>query len=158
MQEGPIIWEAMEREDNERSTDWYWAVSIVTVSIILIAIILANYIFALVVLVSAFALYTTMRVKPRRVEIELSKRGLRIENEFWLYSDLHSFFVEDNDHDSSGEHSRLYFKPRGAMAHLLIISLEGVDPREVREYLLHRLLEEEHFEPLSHRIMHFLGF
>jgi len=158
MKGGPIIWEAWEYEDRERSTDWYWAMGIIAFSVFLITIILGNYVFALMLAVCAFALYAISRNKPRRVEIELNHRGLRIENEFWLYSDLRSFWVEDNDHGNTGVHSRLYFRPRGAVAPLLIISLENAQPQEIRNYLLHLLLEEEHVEPVAHRIMHFLGF
>ena len=44
------------------------------------------------------------------------------------------------------------------MSPLLVISLETTDPDRVREFLQEFLLETEHHEPLSKRIMEYLGF
>ena len=40
----------------------------------------------------------------------------------------------------------------------IIIPLGDADPETVRNFLLEYLNEEEHSEPLSHKLMEYLGF
>ena len=156
MIEGPLIWEALEYDHVEKSNDWYWAVGIIAGSIALISIILGNIIFAIVVVVSTFALIVASKRHPRLVEFTLSKAGLYIDNELRPFGTLRSFWVDDNSH--LDQPSKLFFKPRSMTAQLIIIPIEEIDPIDVRDFLLHHLLEEKHEEPLLQMIMERLGF
>lgn len=156
MAKSSIVWEALEYEHKEKSHDWYWAVGIIGVSITLIAIILGNIIFALVVLVSLFALIVAARRVPKIVQFELNTIGLKIDEDFTPYSTLKSFWVENNVHHDGK--SVLYFKSRQMTTPLIVIPIEEIDPDQVRVFLLEFLLEEEHGESIVHRFMEYLGF
>jgi hypothetical protein len=54
--------------------------------------------------------------------------------------------------------SKLLIKSQRVMVPLIVIPLEGVDPEEIRDFLLDHLLEEHHLEPLGQKIMERLGF
>lgn len=156
MTKGSVTWEALEYNQIEKNTDWYWAVSIIAISVTLISVILGNIIFAIVVVVSTFALIVSARRNPKIVNFEINKQGLYIDNEFRPYSELKSFWVDDNSqHDGI---SKLYIRQRGMTAGVLHIPLENVDPEEVRNYLLEVLLEEEHTESILHKFFEYLGF
>lgn len=156
MAKGPIVWEAMEYEHRDKTPDWYWAVGIIGVSAALISIILGNIIFAIVILVSIFALVVAARREPKLVRFELNTIGVKIDDSFTAYNDLKSFWVENNVHHDSK--SILYFKSRRMTAPLLVIPIEEVDPEQVRIFLLELLIEEEHSESIVHRFMEYLGF
>lgn len=156
MQEGPIVWEAFEYDHTPKSADWYWAVGIIAVSITLISILLGNIIFAIVVVVSTFALIVASRRHPHLVTFELNKTGVFIGPDLKPYGTLRSFWVEDNSHLDL--QSKLFFKPKSKTGQLIVIPIEEVDPVEVRDFLLHNLLEEKLEEPLMQIIMEKLGF
>jgi hypothetical protein len=54
--------------------------------------------------------------------------------------------------------SKLLMKSKGMLTPLLVATLEGVPPESVRELLSEYLPEAELHEPLSMRIMEYLGF
>ncbi len=157
MAKGPVVWEALEYDHHHKTADWYWAVGIIAVSIALISVILGNIIFAIVVLVSLFALIVGARRTPRIVRFELNKTGLLIDDtEFHPYTRLRSFWVENNTHHDGK--SKLYFHSRKVTSQLIVIPIDEVDPEEVRDYLLDMLLEEEHGESKLQRFFEYLGF
>lgn len=156
MNKGPVVWEALEYDHLHKTPDWYWAVGIVAGSIALISIILGNIIFAIVVIVSTFALIVAARRVPKVVFVQLTKTGVHIDDEFRNYSTLRSFWVDNNSH-LDGK-SKLFFRSRSVTAPLLIIPIEEVHPESVRDHLLDMLLEEEHSETLLHKFFEYLGF
>lgn len=156
MAKGPIVWSALEYEHREKTADWYWAVGIIGGSVALIAFILSNTIFAIVVLVSLFSLIVVARQLPKIVDFEINTVGIKIDGSFKPYNYFKSFWVENNIHHD--HKSYLYFKSRHMLAPLLVIPIEGVDPETVRLFLLELLLEEEHSESIVHRFMEYLGF
>lgn len=155
MDKMPISWEALEYEHKEKSRDWYWALGIITVSMVIIALMLGNYVFSLVLIVSGFALAVSASRKPKLVKFELEKTGLHIDGKFMPYGTLKSFWVENNLHHDGI--SKLIFKPRAGNAHLIVIPIEDVHPEDVRDYLLDMLLEEEMSEPFLQKLAEHFG-
>lgn len=156
MIQSPLIWEALEYEHVERSSDWFWAVGIISSSITIISVILGNIVFAFVILVSVFSLIVSVKRHPKLVKFEISKSGILIDEDNKPYGTLRSFWVDNNLR--TDEVSKLYIKPRGAVSHLIIIPIEEINPEDVREFLLHCLLEEELNEPFVQEIFKKLGF
>lgn len=148
-----IEWTAMERKGHSHAPDWYWAVSIIAISIAVTAVILNNMLFAVLVALSTVVLFLRTLQKPREMQYALTVKGLWINKEFSSWKSLESFWVED----AYGE-PMLIVKSKGLIAPLICIPLEGLEPEAVRDYLLTALPEVEHHEPLSKRIMEFLGF
>lgn len=146
-----IEWQAYDRPPKTNSPDWYWAVSIIALSIMVTAVILNNVLFAVLVVISTIALFLRTLQKPRLVNYELTNRGLWTNKDFQSFTTLESFWVEDNE-------PKLILKAKGLITPLSIIPLESIDSQAVREFLQDYLQEEEQHEPLSKRIMEYLGF
>jgi hypothetical protein len=156
MQQDPLIWEALEYEHTERSSDWYWAVGIISVSVAIISIMLGNIIFAIVVMVSAFALIVSARRHPKLVTYQLTSTGIHIDEERFPYGKLRCFWVDDNS--ATDEISKIYFKSRDITTPLISLPLEDITPQEARGFLLHQLLEEEIHPPLLEQLLKHVGF
>lgn len=156
MNNSPLVWQALEYEHKEKSSDWYWAVGIITFSVALTAFILGNYIFGIVVIVSGFSLAISASRKPEIATFELNKTGVVINSKQTSYTSLRSFYVETNE--LTDGRPKLLFQPKKSNRHMMIIPLEEVTPEEVRDFLLDMLLEEELHEPIAHQIAEFFGF
>lgn len=148
-----LEWNTYERLPRKRSPDWYWAVAIIALSFIITSVILDNLLFALFILISTVALFLGSRREPPFLSIRLTDRGIREGKTLYPWSALESFWVEE-EYGAP----KLIVKSNAMLSPYLIIPLAETNPESVREFLRQYLTEEEHHEPLSRKIMEFLGF
>ena len=148
-----LRWSAYEHEHIERSTDWFWALGIVAVSVALTSILFSNILFAILIIVAAYTIGLISRTPPELFEFELSDRGIRIGGTLHRYDEIISFWVEDE----LGDSPLLLVDTTKLMSPNLIIPIEGIDPHEVRVFLQTRVEEVPMKEPVSHKILEFLG-
>ena len=155
MGSGPALrWSAYEHEHIERGSDWFWALAIIAVSIALTAIILHDFFFAVLVLVACFTLALLARTPPELAQFEVSERGIRVNAQLHRFDHIISFWVEDEEH-----HDRplLLVDTTKFLSPNLIIPIEEIDPHLVRTFLKAHAKEVPMKEPLSHKILEFLG-
>ena len=148
-----LRWSAYEHEHIERSVDWFWALGIVAVSVALTSILFSNILFAILIVVAAYTIGILARTPPELVEFELSDRGIRVGKTLHRYDEIISFWVEDE----LGVNPLLLVDTTKFMSPNLIIPIEGIDPHEVRVFLQERVEEVPMKEPVSHKILEFLG-
>jgi hypothetical protein len=151
-----ITWEALDHIKEEKSADWFWIVSIVAVSIAVLSIFFGNVLLALLILLATFTTFMLAHSAPRIVEYELSRKGVRIGDVMYSFSTIDSFFVIDED---GYDRDRILFKSKRVLMPIIVVPLgEGLDPEEIRDFLLEHLDEEEMYEPFLERVMSSLGF
>lgn len=156
MAKGPFIWETEEYYFQEKTSDWYWAVGIIGISVSILAIIFSNALFALLILLGTFSLALFGSKKPNVVKFEVSKKGLMIGNTLYPFGTLDSFWVEDNRH--VGTPSKLIVKSRKIFVPIIAIPLDEINPEEIRDFLMDHLLESHHAEPLGQKVLEYFGF
>ncbi len=152
--ENKISWQAPEHKNKERTTDWYWAVGIISLSVAVIAIILGDGFFAILVLLGILMLVSFTMKPPRILTISIDQRGLIIEKEMYPYATLESFWVDIKNE----ENPKIIFKSKKAIMPLIIVPLEDYHHLEARDFLLQFLEEKEMEEPLANKIIEKLGF
>ena|SRR3989338_1190873 len=149
----PIIWETPEYAYRERSTDWYWAVGIIAVSMAVTSILFNNVLFAIFIALSFFTLMLYAKRKPLTLQIKIDERGIQVGHVKYPYSTIESFWVEDR----FGE-DKIIMKSKKLTMPYIVISIEDAEVDAVRDHLKKFLPEEEHTEPLARRVMEYLGF
>lgn len=153
MSSNSIEWKAYDRLPRTHTPDWYWAMSIIAVSIVVTAVILDNVLFAVLIFISTIVLFLRTLQKPRLTEYALTPKGVWVGKEFTSYQTLESFWVEEEYGDR-----KLLIKAKSMTSPLMSIPLGEENPDAVREFLANYLYEAELHEPLSKKIMEFLGF
>lgn len=151
-----LSWRAPEYVYTEKSADWYWIVGVVSVSFALIAIILNNVIFGILILVSTITLTLYASRPPREIEIELSQTGVKIgagRDGFHPYETLESFWIELDT-----PHPKLIIKQKQKISMYLTVLLEEMSPEEIEDYLDDHLPKVEHHEPFLEKLLTHLGF
>lgn len=149
----PIVWEAFEYVHREKSTDWYWAVSIIAVSVAVTSILFNNILFAIFIILSFIVLMIYANKKPAILSIQLDERGIQEGRVRYPYSSIESFWIEDQF-----DVFKLILKTKKKVLPYVIIPINDIDPNIVHNHLKKYLVEEEHSEPITKRLMEYLGF
>jgi len=148
-----ITWETPEYKHKKKGVDWYFALGIIAVFSSAASFLLNNDLFGIFILLGVITLIIYGIRAPRIINIEIGKRGISVNNTLYSYNTLRSFWVEDND-----EEPKILLQSEKVLMPYIIIPLGDTDPDIVREFLLNYLEEEEHHEPLSQKLMEYLGF
>jgi hypothetical protein len=151
-----LRWSAYEHEHIERESNWYWALGIVAVCAALIAVLFSDVLFALLVLVAAATLGMLASVRPEMIDFEISDRGVRVDGTLHRFNHIISFWVEDEHLDHYGR-PLLLVDTTKFLAPNLIIPIEDIDPHVIRAFLKQHSKEVHMKEPLSHKILEFVG-
>lgn len=149
-----ISWKALEYKKKERTTDWYWAVMILAISIVVISIILKDYLFSILIIISTISILIFSQKNPKELHINIDRRGVIVEKKMYPFANLESFWVditETNNH-------KVILRLKKNFMPLIIIPLEEIHHLDIRDFLLNFLQEEEMHEPLAQKIMDKLGF
>lgn len=148
-----ISWKTIEYLHSEKTSDWYWMVGIVTVSISIISIILGNLIFAILILVSSFTLSLFASRRPTEIEVVIDNTGINVGKTHYPYKELESFWVETRD-----SVPRLLLKSKKALSPFIVVLIHDIETEKVHEVLLRHMSEEEHIEPILEKVLIYLGF
>lgn len=148
-----ITWKAPEFIKYEKGPDWYWAVGVISITIAVAAVVFGNVLFGILVLIASVALTLQGSQDPEIREFSVDRQGVQADEILYPYSSLKSFWVENNPHEQ-----KLLLQSEKAWMPYIVMPIAEVDPEEVRDFLLQFLPEEEHQEPLTQKIMEYLGF
>lgn len=148
-----LRWSAYEHEYAPRDGDWYWALGIIAASVALVSILFSNILFALLIIAAAVSLGLVAGIEPDLTEFEISDDGIRVGDTWHHFEEVLAFWV-----DEKHTHPLLLVDTTKFLSPNLVIPIEEVDPREVREFLRERVEERRMREPFAHRLVEFFGF
>ncbi|MEI6528087.1 MAG: hypothetical protein WCO10_00220 [bacterium] len=148
-----LHWQAPEYHHYERSVDWFWAVGIITICIVILSFMYGNSLFGILILLSVFMLIYFVRREPGLVDYDLANMGITIGNELHPYQTLEAFWVELRHGNPT-----LIIQSKKKLQPLISIPLNGANPDEVHAFLSQYLDEVELQEPVAHKVMDYLGF
>jgi len=147
-------WDAHEYEHKERSSDWFWAVGILSVAIAVASVIFGNIIFGILVLIGAFTLSLFASRPPSALHIIVDDKGITRGRVRYPYRTLQSFWI-DTDHP----HKKIIMRSEKMLMPLIIVPLgDEVDVNQLHENLSKFLTEEFHDLPFIEKLLEYLGF
>lgn len=127
-----MSWESWEYPPVERSRRWYVIASMFGIALLLYALLSANFVFAVIILMFAVIQLMKDLRKPARMEIHITTGGIVFGNDFYPYENIRDFSIVYYPPDVK----TLYIAFNGVMSPTLTVPLEDVDPNEVRQSLL----------------------
>jgi hypothetical protein len=146
-------WTALEYEEKNRSTDWFWALGIIIVAGSIASIIFANYFFAALLIISGVLLGFFAIKKPETVPYELNNKGLKIKSRLYPYEKIKAFYVQTENKPLLFIKSERFFMP------IISIPIEYGHANSIRNVMLSKeVLEEKMAEHPYEKIMEYLGF
>ena len=153
MQQEPLLsWWAYEYPLKKRGADWFWALGILTIALLTVAVLLKNFLFAVLIVLSGLLLVLFSLRRPSAVTFEIHEKGIVIHKSLHLFSDLNSYCVLDT------EPTKLLLQSKRLLAPIISIPLDNVEPQEVVELLHGKLPEKELQDSLTVQLLERLGF
>jgi len=149
-----LYWNTFEYKKKEKTADWYWAVILITLSVIVISIILKNFLFAILIFVAVGSLLMFSIRDPKIVKVELNNKGIKLDKDLYPYTSLESFWVDAVE----DKEAKIILKSTKKIMPFIIVPIEEYHHEDIRNFLLNNLTEKEDHEPVSHKIMEHLGF
>lgn len=154
-----LIWSALEYEEKDRSSDWFWALGIIVVTSSIASIIFGNYFFAALLILSGILLGFFAVKKPDLVTYELNMNGLKIHNRLYPYENIKSFWVQVDLSGQTDTKPLLFIHSERAFMPVLSIPIDETVAEDVHAILTSQnIAEVEMREHPSERIMEVLGF
>lgn len=149
-------WNVHEHEHIERDSNWFWALGIAAICFAATAILLNNFLFAMIIIAAAVSMALYVRVPPPLTAFEVSERGIKIEDKLHHWNTILSFWVEDDEKKGG---PLLLVDTTAIMSPNLVIPLtDDVDHAALRRFLATHCKETPMYEPLSHKILETFGF
>jgi|SRR3989344_2759814 len=148
-----IEWDAYEHEYKERSSDWFWAVGIVSTSIAIASIIFGNVILGILILVGTFTLVLFINKEPDKVHVMVTEQGVTRGKIHYPYYTLASYWL-----DSEHPHPKLLLRSQKFFLPILVVPLDTSLAEEVDKTLVQFIPEEEHSLTVVEKLLEALGF
>lgn len=147
-------WDAHEHEHKERSSDWFWAMGIVTISLAVVSVIFGNIIFAIFLLTAVFALALFINKVPDTVHVVVDERGVTKDKLHYPYSTLRTFWI-----DPEHSHPKILFSSEKIFMPLIVVPLDtSVNLEQLADNLSQHLSEKYHSLPFVEKMIEYLGF
>ena len=143
-----IDWQIPEFDKHERTKKWYITASIAALVLLLYSFISANFLFAVIIIITALVIILNDKKEPNKIKVSLTDEGIMIGKKFYDYDEIENFSIV---YKPRQEIKNLYFEFKSALRHRLSIPLENTNPITIRKALLKYLKEdlERTDQPLS---------
>lgn len=135
-----LSWYVSEYDKHERGVWWYIITAAIGGGLMWYAISDGNFLFALIILLFAFIIFTHHRNDPMNVQFGIHERGVRIGEKFFLFRELESFAIIYEPPVVQ----KLYITPRAQILRkeIAIELTDDTDPLHVRSLLVSVLKED----------------
>lgn len=149
-----LSWKTLEYPYQEKDSGWFIALFIIAISGLVGAFLYGEFLFAVVIALGSFTLALYAVKKPGTVEIVITEKKVWVNDTPYPYKTLASFSIdEDATPDKLILERHILWNP------LIIAPIPKEIPSDEVRALLKKKLPEKYFrEPLSHRVMEYLGF
>jgi hypothetical protein len=155
----PLVWEEYNYIHYKKDSDWKWSVGIVSCTIALISFMFSNITFGMLVLISTVVLLLYALKEPLLTRFEINTVGIRVDQHVWSFTDIRSFWIEDNREHSIN--SRILFHTNDLMDSILILTLplntNHNEIHQIHEELVKILPEERMSETIFQKLFEDLG-
>ncbi len=153
MEHDVIEWDAPEYYHEPRSADWFWSYGIIVASIAILSVLFSNILFAIfIILAGILAGYYAAR-EPDIIHCELQPLGILAGKIFYDYTDIKSFWVDDNH-----PHTKLVLISHKALSPHIVIPVDDIThPIDITDYLIHYIPQVKGEETFFHKLMEQVG-
>lgn len=131
-----VRWQAHEFEHRPKDRQWYWSVGIIAVGIAIAAILLQDYLFAVIAVIGGFTVMLVGSARPSRHTYTLTENGFMVDKDLIPFSKISRFAISE-------EEPRHLTIETMTLVGVIKAPLEHVDYRTVRTEFKNNNINEE---------------
>jgi hypothetical protein len=147
-------WEANGYVFDEKSSDWYWALGIITVAAAVASVLFGNIILAILIVAGATTLSLSTLKRPRMHVFRITDEGVMVDENLYAYDTIVSFSVLE--YIDPTKPPALSVRTHYLLAPHLLIPIVGYDPLEIYEFFADHVEEGRHDQSVIDRIIDML--
>jgi hypothetical protein len=149
-----ITWDAPEHTHPDKGGDWYFALGVLTVAVVIAAIIFDNFLFAILAALSGASIAIAASLPPRVVHYGVGVRGIRIDTVLHPFSELRSYYINENNPQGP----ELLILGKKFFMPMIVMPLPAEYIDEIEDILAPRLEEVFMEEPIINKFLELFGF
>ena len=149
-----ITWEAPQHHHVEKGTDWFFALGIIIIALVIVAVMFGDPLFAVLIGLAGGALGVLAAKKPEIIPYAVTVRGIRIGEEIHPYSTLESYRIEEENPRGP----QLLVKSNHKFMPLIVLPIPPDYVDDIDDILKEKLVEEDLEESLFVKILEVFGF
>lgn len=131
-------WTFQEFIKYQRNIGWYIITSLVSIGLLIWAILTANFLFALIIILAAIIVILHRRREPSEIAFQITEDGIKIGSKFYEWEDLKNFWIIYEP----PEVKSLYINSRNPLTPALSVPIGDKNPVEIRRILLDYIEED----------------
>ncbi|TSC67979.1 MAG: hypothetical protein G01um101466_587 [Parcubacteria group bacterium Gr01-1014_66] len=155
--EGGIHWHIQETQLTRRGKNWFFAVTISTAILALIALLTKSALFFVLIALAYAVIFLDRSRTPQQHLCIVHETGVQIGPRFYAPKDLIAFSIAAIPELTRQRH-KLVLHTTHYLHPSLYIPLQGVDHEEIRGVLGTYLPEKHHQETLFEQLVRLIGF
>jgi hypothetical protein len=131
-------WEIPETLQYQRGKLWYIVMSAITLVLIAFALLTANFLFALMVVLFAAIIFMSHTRAPLLLKVGITDKGILVNGRLYNYTDMKSFWIIHEPPVTKD----LYLDFQSSIRPPLALHLDMQEPEEIRQTLSQFLAED----------------
>jgi hypothetical protein len=147
-------WETPEFEKVEKEKSWFIMPAIIAIILCVFSLIIDNYLFVLLIILSFVTFYIYAKKSPRTIKFRIDEKGVEVDGRLHEYADLRSFWLFYNP----PLEKTLSIRGKKTFFPYLRIPMDKENPTEIRKFLLKFIPEKRHQESIISIWMKRIGF
>jgi hypothetical protein len=142
-----------EKISHHKTSDWYWIAGIFAATILIVSALMGDILFGVILVLGLVTLIMHGRLPDATYEVEINKKGIRVENKMYLFDQIHTFSIDTN---ITPHH--LIIVSKRMIAPRISIPFSGVDGDDIAEVLrTHGVKEDKTPHHAFHKFLHNIG-
>lgn len=147
-------WEANDKLEKERKTDWYWAVLLIAIAGSVLCFLFGNFLLAVFIILATILIFFFASQKPKKQTYSIDSEGFYVNKHLIPFSKIKGFWLEETK-----DFNKLFLEiedPLTPIQSFLYDTQETGD--SIHELLIEHTEEKPMVEPLSQQVFEKLGF
>jgi hypothetical protein len=149
-----VSWEAPQHHHVEKGNDWFFALAIIVIALVVAAIMFDNALFALLLGLAGGVLAVSAAKRPAIVPYSVNVRGVKVEDELFPFSALTSYHIDEEDQRGP----QLLIKTKRKSTPLLVLPIPADHIDDIEAILKEKLVEEEIHEAFFLKVLEIFGY
>ncbi len=88
-----LTWTVPEFTKHKKNAGWFITGGIIALALLIFALYSKNFLFALIIILSAFSVFIWSQKEPRKIKFSITPKGIAIGKTIYNFDNLESFWV-----------------------------------------------------------------